>query len=64
MLQVVGNHWELIFFILTNSKCDMGEVEKAMFQGVVCHSVLIFGLLTNPKCDFVVVEKAMFQVLA
>ena len=35
MIQVVANHWELIFSLLTNPKCEIGEVEKAMFQGVV-----------------------------
>ena len=32
--QLVARHWELIFFLLTNPKCDFGEVEKAMFQGI------------------------------
>ena len=30
----VARHWELIFFHLPNPKCDLGEVEKAMFQGI------------------------------
>ena len=34
MNEVVANYWELIFFLLTSPKCDLGEVEKAMFQGV------------------------------
>jgi len=33
MFQVVAIHWELIFFLLTNPKCDLREVDKAMFQG-------------------------------
>ena len=32
MCQVVTRNWELIFFLLTNRNCDLGEVEKAMFQ--------------------------------
>ena len=34
MILVVTNHWELIVFILTSPKWDLGEVDKAMFQGV------------------------------
>jgi len=32
--QLVARHWVLIFFLLTNPKCNLGEVEKAMFQGI------------------------------
>jgi len=51
MFQMVSNHWGLIYFLLTNPKCDFCEVEKAMFQGLACHFELIFGILANPKCD-------------
>ena len=51
MFQVVPNHWENIFFLLTSPKCDLGEVEKAMIQGFACNFELILGLLTIPKCD-------------
>ena len=34
MFQVVAKHWELIFFLLTNQKCNLVEFEKAMIQGV------------------------------
>jgi len=61
MFQVIARHWELIFFLLTSSKSDFGEVEKAMVQVLACHSELIFGLLSIPKCDFVEVDKALFQ---
>jgi len=61
MFQMVAEHWELIFFLFTSSKSDLGEVEKAMFQVLACHFELIFGLLTIPKWDFVEVEKALFQ---
>jgi len=34
MIQVVANHSGIIYFLLTNQKCDLCEVEKAMFQRV------------------------------
>ena len=37
MLQVVARHWELIFFPLSNPKCELDEVAKASFQRVACH---------------------------
>jgi len=61
MFQVVARQWEFIFLLLTSPKCDLGEVEKAMFKLLICHSELIFGIFTIPKCDFVEVEKALFQ---
>ena len=42
MFQVVACHWEHIFFFLTSPKM---RVEKAIFQGLVCHLELIFDLL-------------------
>ena len=27
MLQVVARHWELVFYLLTSQKCDLGEFE-------------------------------------
>ena len=56
----VGTH----FFLLTIPRCDLGEVEKAMFQRLVSHFELIFGLLTIPKFDLVEVQKAMFERLS
>jgi len=53
MFQVVARHWELIFFLLTNPKCDLGEFEKAMFQGLPCYFELIIGLLNISKCELV-----------
>ena len=38
---MVARHWKLIFFFLTSSKCDLGEVEKAMCQEFPCHIELI-----------------------
>ena len=43
MIQV-ANHGELFFFLLTNTKCDLAEVEKAMFPWVAWQFELIFGL--------------------
>jgi len=47
MIQVVANHWELIFFLFTSPKCELGEVEKAMYLGLEWHSQIIFGLWTT-----------------
>jgi len=55
--------FELIFGPLTNPKCDLGVVEKAMFQIPALHSQLILVLSTSAKCDLDEVEKAMFQGL-
>jgi len=63
MYKLVPMHWELIFFLLTSPKCDLSEVEKAMFQGLACHVELIFGILTILKCDLVEVENTLFQWL-
>jgi len=56
-------HLDLNFGLLTIPKCDLFEVEKAMFQGFSCHFELIFGLLTIPKCDLGEDVKAMFKGL-
>ena len=50
---MVVTNWKFIFFPLTSRKCDLVEVEKAMFKGL--------GILIIPKCDLVDVEKAMFE---
>ena len=52
MFQVDARQRELIFFLLTNPKCDLGEVEKAMIQVVECHFEVIICSLTNQKCEF------------
>jgi len=39
--------FELIFELLSIPKCNLVEFEKAMFQGLECHSQLIFGLWTT-----------------
>ena len=55
MFQEVARNCELIFFLLTNAKFDLGEVEKAMFQALEWHSKLILGLWTSRKfvvCNF------------
>jgi len=61
---VVAKHWEQIFFLLTSPKCDLFEVEKAMFQRLAYHFEVIFGLLTIPKCDLVEVMIPLFQGLS
>ena len=43
-----ARHCDLIFFLLTSLKCDLGEVEKAMFHVFACNFEIIFGLLTIP----------------
>jgi len=43
--------FELIFGLLTNTKCDLVEVEKALFQGLAWHSQLILELWPRSKCD-------------
>ena len=57
MFQVVARHWVQIFFLLTRSKCELGEVEKALFLGLALHFQLIFGLWTSPKFDLSDVKK-------
>jgi len=42
MFQVVARNIELIFYHLTSSKCDLVEVEKAMFKVVERNFELIF----------------------
>ena len=61
MFQMDARHWELIFIILTSPKFDLGEVEKATFQGLPCHFELIFGHLLIAKCELVEVENSMFK---
>ena len=61
MFQVVARQSEVVFFLLTSPKCDLGEVEKATLQEVACHFELIFGLLTILKCVLDEVGKATFQ---
>ena len=42
-------HLKVIFCLLTSPKCNLSEVEKAMYQGLAWHFELIFGLLTLPN---------------
>jgi len=42
--------------ILTNTKCNLGEFEKVMFQMVARHCEMNFCLLTSTKCDLGEVE--------
>ena len=50
--------------LFTSPKCDLSNVEKAMFEVLAVHFHLIFFLLTNPECDFCEVEEAIFHVVA
>ena len=49
MFQVLPWHIDLILGLLTIQKCDLVEVETAMFQGIALHFALIFGLWTSTK---------------
>ena len=51
-----------LFYVFTIEKCDLFEVDKAIYQVVERHFESIFCLLSSPKCDVVEVEKAMFKV--
>ena len=48
------------FLLSDHPKCDLGEFEKAMFQGLAWHCQLIFDLWTRPKCDLGDVKKETF----
>ena len=61
MFQVLAFHFELYFYLLTSSKCDLDEVNKAMIQFLASYFELIFNLLIGPKCDLRNVEKAIYQ---
>ena len=52
---------KLIFWLLTRPKCDLGEVDKGMFQVAEWYLEVIF--LTNPKYEFFEVEKAPLKVV-
>jgi len=51
MIQVVKCHFELIFGLLTNPKCELVELQIAMIEVFAWHSQLIFDLCTSPKSD-------------
>ena len=57
MIQVVKCHFEVIFCILTNRKCEFFQVDK-------WHLKVIFCIMTSQKNDFRDVVKAMFHVVA
>ena len=50
MYQVLVFHFELNSYLLTSSKSDLGEVDKAMIIVLALHFELIFFFLTHPKC--------------
>jgi len=55
---------KIISFLLTSLKCELGEVEKAMLQGLAFNFYFIFGLLNIPKCDLFEVVIPLFRGLA
>jgi len=57
---VFAFHFELNFYLLTSSKCDLDEVDKAKIHVLSSQFELIFCLLTSPKFDLRKVEKAEF----
>ena len=61
MFQGLAWHFELIFGLLTSTKCDLNEVDKALFQEVERYCEFIFCLFTVPKCNFGEFKNAMFQ---
>ena len=52
MFQLDARHWELIFFLLTGSKWDLGEFGKAMLQWLLCQIELIFDLVTIQNANW------------
>jgi len=42
MFQGFACHFELIFGILTIPKCNLSEIEKAMFQELSWHFIIYF----------------------
>ena len=52
-----------LFCMFTIPKCDLFEVDKAIFQVVEWHFESIFCLLSSPKCDVVEVEKAVSSAI-
>jgi len=58
MFQVLAFHFELNFYLLTSSKSDLDEVDKAMIIVLASHFELIFGLLIRPKCNLRKVKKS------
>jgi len=53
-------HFEHIFVLFNIPKCDVVEVEKAMYQGLAWHFQLIFGFWINPKYDLGEVKRRFF----
>jgi hypothetical protein len=52
---------EIINSPLAVPKCNLGEVEKAMFPWVDWPCEFIFYLLSRPKCDLDEIEKSVSQ---
>ena len=62
MFQVVTRHLELVFFLLTSPKFELGEFEKVMFQGVAWHFELISPSWSAQNATCVRSKKRCFKV--
>jgi hypothetical protein len=62
MFLSVESPCDIIFFLLCIQKCDLNDVEEAMFQ-VVERPLELICLLDVAKCVFGKVDKALIQVL-
>ena len=49
------------FRLLISPRWDLGEVEKATFQGLEWYSQLIFGLCSSWKCNLMMSKKRLFK---
>jgi len=54
---------QLKFLPKTSSKCYLGEVEKAIFEGLARLFKHTFGELSSTKCGLVEVQKVMIHVV-
>ena len=61
MFKVLAFRFELNYYILTSSKSDLDEVDKAIIIVLPSHFELIFCLLTRPKWNLRKVKKAAIQ---
>jgi hypothetical protein len=61
-MRTFKHRWDLevIFCLLGGPKCDLVEVEKAMFQGVFWPYKLISFIVPGQKCVLCEVEKEIF----
>jgi hypothetical protein len=62
MFQVAEWPWQLIICLLDVLKCNNGEVDEAMFEGVERQCEEIFNILSIQKSDLDEVANVMFQL--